>query len=64
MRDNWRGNQREAERLVQAGVDNSVIDSAFSSFVLQTIAHHGEPAEVTDFLYSSELLIEFKKQNV
>ena len=46
MRDNWLNNQRESERLVQAGVDNSVIDSAFSSFVLQTIAHHGEPAEV------------------
>ena len=50
MRDNWLNNQRESERLVQAGVDNSVIDSAFSSFVLQTIAHHGEPAEVLKLL--------------
>ena len=45
MRENWLKNQKEAERLVQAGVDGEVIDSALASFVLETMAHHGEPAE-------------------
>ena len=45
MRENWLKNQKESERLVQAGVDNEVIDSAVASFVLETMAHHGEPSQ-------------------
>ena len=46
MRDNWLRNKKEEERLVQAGVDSTVIDAAISAFVLETIAKHGEPARV------------------
>ena len=46
MRENWLRNKKEAERLVQAGVDDTVINAAMSAFVLETMAHHGEPAEV------------------
>ena len=46
MRENWYRSRKEVERLVQAGVDGPVIDAALSSFVLETIANHGEPARV------------------
>ena len=46
MRENWLRNKKEAERLVQAGVGDTVINAAMSAFVLETMAHHGEPAEV------------------
>ena len=46
MRDNWVKNPKESERLVQAGIDSSVVDPALTSFILQTMARHGEPAPV------------------
>ena len=46
MRDNWYSNEKEKERLIQGGVNDKVIDAAMSSFILETIVKHGEPAEV------------------
>lgn len=46
MRESWMKNKVESNRLVQGGIDDHVINAAVSSFVLETIANHGEPAEV------------------
>jgi len=46
MRDNWFRSEKEKDRLIQGGIDDKVIDAAMSSFILETIAQHGEPAEV------------------
>ena len=46
MREAWLKNEKEAERLTQGGIDKKVIDSALTSFILETIANHGEPAPV------------------
>ena len=46
MREAWFKNEKESERLLQGGIDNKVIDAALTSFMLETIANHGEPAPV------------------
>lgn len=45
MRQRWLSDQREKERLVSAGVTESVINDALASFILEIIAKHGEPAK-------------------
>ena len=46
MRENWFRNNKESERLVQAGIDHKVVDAAMASFLLEVIANHGEPSPV------------------
>jgi len=46
MRENWFRSEKEKNRLIQGGIDDNVINAAMSSFILETIAQHGEPAEV------------------
>ena len=46
MRENWYRSEKEKNRLIQGGIDDNVINAAMSSFILETIAQHGEPAEV------------------
>ena len=46
MREAWFKNEKESERLLQGGIDNKVIDAALTSFILETVANHGEPAPV------------------
>ena len=46
MRDNWYRSEKEKNRLIQGGIDDNVINAAMTSFILETIAMHGEPAEV------------------
>ena len=38
--------ENELHRLVQGGITDEVIDAAFTSFILQTIVHHGPPADI------------------
>ena len=45
MRDQWYRSDNEIQRLTQGGVSGDVIDSAVTSFILQTIVQHGEAAE-------------------
>ena len=45
LRNQWMGNKKEAERLKNAGIDEDLIDSAISSFILEVIVRHGKPAE-------------------
>lgn len=45
MRQRWLNDAREKERLVSAGVTESVINEALASFILEVIAKHGEPAK-------------------
>jgi len=46
MRDNWFRSEKERDRLIQGGIDNNVINAAISSFILETVAQHGEPADI------------------
>lgn len=45
LRNQWTSNKKEAERLKNAGIDEQLIDSAISSFILEIIVKHGKPAE-------------------
>ena len=45
LRDNIYASENEKARLSQGGVTNDVIDSAVTSFVLQSIVQHGPTAE-------------------
>uniref|UniRef100_A0A0R3RQQ6 Protein-tyrosine sulfotransferase n=1 Tax=Elaeophora elaphi TaxID=1147741 RepID=A0A0R3RQQ6_9BILA len=45
LRTQWKKSEKEWNRLQEAGVTDEVIDDAISSFMLQVIAGHGEPAE-------------------
>ncbi|KAM3723653.1 Protein-tyrosine sulfotransferase [Dirofilaria immitis] len=45
LRTQWKKSQKEWNRLKEAGVTDEVINDAISSFILQIIAGHGEPAE-------------------
>ncbi|VDO36552.1 unnamed protein product [Onchocerca flexuosa] len=45
LRTQWRKNQKEWNRLKEAGVTDEVINDAITSFILQVIAGHGKPAE-------------------
>ncbi|CAG9532112.1 unnamed protein product [Cercopithifilaria johnstoni] len=45
LRTQWKKSQKEWNRLKEAGVTDQVINDAISSFILQVIAGHGEPAE-------------------
>lgn len=44
MRGQWLKSKIEHKRLEEAGLTNSVIDSAISSFIIEIIAKHGPPA--------------------
>uniref|UniRef100_T1J9P8 Protein-tyrosine sulfotransferase n=1 Tax=Strigamia maritima TaxID=126957 RepID=T1J9P8_STRMM len=44
MRNQWLKSTRESARLVEAGLDNEVLNSAMAAFFLEVIARHGEPA--------------------
>merc|ERR1711874_159892 len=45
LRESWVRSDRERHRLLQGGVTNKVIDAAVSSFILEAIVQHGEPAQ-------------------
>ncbi|ELU09836.1 hypothetical protein CAPTEDRAFT_172938 [Capitella teleta] len=44
MRTQWAKSDKESKRLQEAGLSDSVIDSALAAFILEVIAKHGEPA--------------------
>lgn len=44
MRTQWMKSTKESMRLEEAGLNGDVLDSALSSFILEVIAKHGEPA--------------------
>ncbi|XP_002733819.2 protein-tyrosine sulfotransferase 1-like [Saccoglossus kowalevskii] len=44
MRQSWKRSPKEWNRLVEAGLTDSVINDALSAFILEVIAKHGEPA--------------------
>ncbi|XP_060579460.1 protein-tyrosine sulfotransferase 1-like [Ruditapes philippinarum] len=44
MRTNWDRSAIEKQRLLEAGIDDKVLDSALSAFILEIIALHGEAA--------------------
>lgn len=44
MRAQWKRNDKEWRRLLEAGVTDEVLDSAISSFILEIIAKHAQPA--------------------
>jgi len=46
MRDNWMKSELELDRLQQAGIGRSLIDSSVAAFILEIIAKHGKPAKV------------------
>lgn len=45
LRTQWKKSEKEWNRLKEAGITDQVLDDAISSFILQIIAGHGEPAE-------------------
>merc|ERR1719273_1230536 len=44
MRAHWMKSTKESMRLEEAGLNGEVLDSALSSFILEVVARHGEPA--------------------
>jgi len=44
MRAHWMKSSKESLRLEEAGLTGDVLDSALSSFILEVVAKHGEPA--------------------
>lgn len=44
MRTNWERSEIEKKRLIEAGIDDNVIDSALAAFILEIVALHGEAA--------------------
>merc|ERR1719361_731626 len=44
MRSKWMKSEKESMRLEEAGLNGEVLDSALSSFILEVVAKHGEPA--------------------
>ena len=46
LRENWIKSENERNRLEQGGIDDKVINAALAGFILETMAHHGEPSEV------------------
>ncbi|KAF1623811.1 UNVERIFIED_CONTAM: Protein-tyrosine sulfotransferase A, partial [Eudyptes robustus] len=44
LRSAWIKSEKEWKRLQEAGVNDEVINSAISSFIIQVIAGHGQPA--------------------
>lgn len=44
LRQQWLKTGLEAERLKEAGIDEDVLDSALSAFILEIIVKHGVPA--------------------
>lgn len=45
MRQQWMSAPFESRRLREAGITESVLDSAIGSFILEIIAKHGRPAD-------------------
>lgn len=44
MRTNWERSEIEKKRLMEAGINDNVLDAALSAFLLEIIALHGEAA--------------------
>ncbi|XP_042226928.1 protein-tyrosine sulfotransferase 1-like isoform X1 [Homarus americanus] len=44
MRQQWKRSAKEALRLQEAGVTDEVLDEAISSFILDIVVNHGQPA--------------------
>jgi len=44
MRSHWKKSNKESMRLEEAGLTDDVLASAISSFILEVVARHGEPA--------------------
>ena len=45
LRNAWSQAPKEAERLLNAGITDELIDSALSAFILEIIVNHGKPAD-------------------
>ena len=58
LRDSIYASENEKARLSQGGVTNDVIDSAVTSFVLQSIVQHGPPADRLCNKVESDTLID------
>jgi protein-tyrosine sulfotransferase len=54
LKGQWYGNQREKDRLANAGISENVLDEAIRSFVLEIIVRHGKPA---DFFCNKDPLV-------
>ncbi|XP_071541074.1 protein-tyrosine sulfotransferase 1-like isoform X3 [Panulirus ornatus] len=44
MRQQWKRSAKESVRLQEAGVTDEVLDEAISSFILDIVVNHGQPA--------------------
>ncbi|XP_042865218.1 protein-tyrosine sulfotransferase 1-like isoform X6 [Penaeus japonicus] len=44
MRQQWKRSPKESMRLEEAGVTDEVLDEAISSFILDIVVNHGQPA--------------------
>ncbi|KAK3892191.1 hypothetical protein Pcinc_003942, partial [Petrolisthes cinctipes] len=44
MRQQWKRSAKESMRLLEAGVTDEVLDEAISSFILDIVVNHGQPA--------------------
>ncbi|XP_063888815.1 protein-tyrosine sulfotransferase 1-like isoform X2 [Scylla paramamosain] len=44
MRQQWKRSAKESVRLQEAGVTDEVLDEAISSFILDVVVNHGQPA--------------------
>uniref|UniRef100_A0A1I7YI61 Protein-tyrosine sulfotransferase n=1 Tax=Steinernema glaseri TaxID=37863 RepID=A0A1I7YI61_9BILA len=44
LRSQWKKSEKEWKRLIEAGITDTVLNSAISSFVIEIIAGHGPPA--------------------
>ncbi|XP_066956937.1 protein-tyrosine sulfotransferase 1 isoform X3 [Macrobrachium rosenbergii] len=44
MRQQWKRSAKESMRLQEAGVTDEVLDEAISSFILDIVVNHGQPA--------------------
>ncbi|XP_037091992.1 protein-tyrosine sulfotransferase-like isoform X2 [Pollicipes pollicipes] len=45
MHSHWKKSAKESLRLEEAGLDDEVLDSAISAFILEVVVRHGEPAQ-------------------
>lgn len=44
LKNQWIRSKKEADRLLEGGVTNEVINSAMAAFIIEIIVKHGEPA--------------------
>ncbi|XP_037077603.1 protein-tyrosine sulfotransferase-like isoform X1 [Pollicipes pollicipes] len=45
LRSHWKKSAKETLRLSEAGLNDDVLDSAISAFILEVVVRHGEPAQ-------------------